>query len=772
MGLTMPLVGAGTAAVKMAADHEKSMRQIKAQAGVASDAMGDVEQSIDDIRTTTGHSTQELQDAMTLAQSSALDTAEANELVKTSAMAAAAGFGDMRNMVNLATTAKNKFGDEVKSASDGLETVIATADQVQAQMDQFVPSFLKATGGMQQLNISMGEGAALFGKLADSARNTKAAGTQYAQLLKQLNNPQADLRNLLEDTFGSMEQFRQAMGNNAIQAFKTFQSAVKNSDKNLGQLLGRQRAVTGATNLFAGGMERANEILDKQQSRQDLIQKKFQQTDSILRTLSIAWEELKIAMRPLGEEIIPHLQPMLKSFISNIRSASQWFQNLSDSSQKTVLAIGAITAAVGPVLIILGTLVSSISALIPVVTGLVSIISGGGSALVAAFGALLSPIGLVISAIVASGAGILWAFGELDSAAKAVSQLLTGDFSGAWETASGIVSRITDDIVGYASDTYRGVKKWLLDKFMGIVNGIRDGVDRVTGYFQGMYETIVGGSIVPDLINETGDYFQKLPEKMGKPTKRATSGVVRTFKSSLKDLIKGETTLEQAGKRVLNRLEDKFAETTANMALKVANFKDSSSSDIKKFQNTFEKSFSFLKRKTVTVVDAIRNIFRGAYSLIETGAVAVAKSFKNIWVSVGNRVLSVLQQIAEAKAFGQIGSIVSAVINVVLSLATGGLSTLISVGSSLAGAGSSILSWLGSLFGGFFATGGVVPGRKGEEKLIMAHGQERVVPPGETVSNGGTHKADIKVFLDSELLGEKIGAEITDEVRVRTGVIG
>jgi phage-related protein len=76
---------------------------------------------------------------------------------------------------------------------------------------------------------------------------------------------------------------------------------------------------------------------------------------------------------------------------------------------------------------------------------------------------------------------------------------------------------------------YEGVKTWLIDRFVGIVDGAREKIQAVTGFFRDMYDKVVGHSYVPDMVDAIGSHFSRLPDLMQNPAKAATSTVEGMF---------------------------------------------------------------------------------------------------------------------------------------------------------------------------------------------------------------------------------------------------
>ncbi len=87
-----------------------------------------------------------------------------------------------------------------------------------------------------------------------------------------------------------------------------------------------------------------------------------------------------------------------------------------------------------------------------------------------------------------------------------------------------------DEITKIAQAVYTGVKTWLIDKFAGIVQGVKDKIDAVTGFFNDMYEKVVGHSFVPDMISAIGTEFGKLNSVMVQPTQLAAGAVTGIFR--------------------------------------------------------------------------------------------------------------------------------------------------------------------------------------------------------------------------------------------------
>src|SRR5690606_11627827 len=110
--------------------------------------------------------------------------------------------------------------------------------------------------------------------------------------------------------------------------------------------------------------------------------------ENLTTKLAKGWENLNMALAPLGDVILRTVVPAFSALVPYIQQAAEWFAGLSPEIQTVIVAVGAFAAALGPALVILGTVVSAIGSLVTVIGALV------GSA---------STVGIVAAAIVGLG---------------------------------------------------------------------------------------------------------------------------------------------------------------------------------------------------------------------------------------------------------------------------------------------------------------------------------------------------------------------------------
>jgi len=224
-----------------------------------------------------------------------------------------------------------------------------------------------------------------------------------------------------------------------------------------------------------------------------------------LTTYAGQMEHLKNQIGDLNEKIGAVLVPALTKLL-------ELFQALPDGVQEVVIGVVAIGTALAPVLV-------SISSLINIL---------GGSGLGAAIGSALAAIGefvialvgwpaLIVAALVAAGVLIYKYWDEIVAGTKWAIQTIGDLLKKLGDAALGVVD--------FFRRMYEGIKLWIADKFAALVDFVGSIVGKLVDWFSWAYNTIIGRSIVPDLISGIAREFGKLDRVMVDPTLDAVAAV-------------------------------------------------------------------------------------------------------------------------------------------------------------------------------------------------------------------------------------------------------
>jgi len=152
---------------------------------------------------------------------------------------------------------------------------------------------------------------------------------------------------------------------------------------------------------------------------------------------------------------------------------------------------------------------------------------------------------LVDSAIPALKAGFEGLVGIVES--------IVGFFQGVAETLGNIYDK--------AIQLKEGVTGTFDSMADSVKSSAKDMTDSVSGWFSGMYEKVVGGSIVPDMVNEVLAEFKRMQQGMVDTTQEATAQAADGFQNFSDTLVNALSD----GKLELNEFEGFFRQTMTNI---------------------------------------------------------------------------------------------------------------------------------------------------------------------------------------------------------------
>ena len=229
-------------------------------------------------------------------------------------------------------------------------------------------------------------------------------------------------------------------------------------------------------------------------------------------------------------------------------------------------------------------------------------------------GAVFEFIGGVVFTVV--GTVIAGAFNTLVGIIENFIQIISGVISIVSGVVSGIVSLFSGDLQG-AKDAVDLIGKGISDVFSGlwglITKPLKDFVDGVIDFFVGLWDELVGHSIVPDTIDAIVDWFASLPGKILKKLGDFIGDVIEKFGEIVTSLKKKFETAWGYVKDFFNgdKWKSRANSAVGNAKKKLTELKD----DIKAKLNTawdYVKNFFKLenwKDKATTAIGNVKSKF-------------------------------------------------------------------------------------------------------------------------------------------------------------------
>lgn len=214
-----------------------------------------------------------------------------------------------------------------------------------------------------------------------------------------------------------------------------------------------------------------------------------------------------------------------------------------------VTAVGAVSAPVLAVVAGVVGLTAAVVALWPYITGLVDWIGGK---LVEAFGWFKSAIQSVQAdplAFAQNLARLTIQFNPLVIAAKAL-----------WD----MFKAVFPECANLVADMVVKVKEWLLDKLSGIFDSVKAKVAAVGDAFYDLWDRVVGHSYVPDLVDDVGREFDRLPGEMVDPAIAATDRTAGSFKDMAQDTVRSLLDMAADGELTFGSFLDTMLQSGMN----------------------------------------------------------------------------------------------------------------------------------------------------------------------------------------------------------------
>ncbi|PHA00944.1 phage tail tape measure protein [Bacillus pseudomycoides] len=361
-------------AVSTAADFEAQMSRVGAIAGASSGELLLLKDSALELGSSTSKSASEVALGMENLAASGYNVNQIISAMPGIISAAEASGEDMAMVSETVASALNSFGLEAKEASHVADVLAQAANQSAAGVSDMQYTFKYAAPVAKMLGMSMEELAAATGIMADAGIKGEQSGTTLRAALLRLADPPKEAAEALDElgvniknTDGSMRPFADIVGD-----LKNKTDDMANAQKAaaLSSIFG-QEAVSGMLAVIEKGPDKLNAMTKALKESDGAAKATAKQMKDNLKG---AVQELDGAMETAQITIGNALTPAIISLSNGIKGAVDWFNNLDESTQKTIATGAALTVGLVGVVGVLGLLTAAVGALLanPVVLGIVA----------------------------------------------------------------------------------------------------------------------------------------------------------------------------------------------------------------------------------------------------------------------------------------------------------------------------------------------------------------------------------------------------------------
>lgn len=475
--VTTPVLGLGTAAVKVTSDFESAMSKVSAISGATGGDLDALNKKAQEMGAKTKFSATESAEAFTYMAMAGWKTEDMLSGIDGIMSLAAADGLDLVTTSDIVTDALTAFGLSASDSGHFADVLAKASSNANTNVSMLGESFKYAAPVAGALGYSAEDTAIALGLMANAGIKGSQGGTALRGSLTRLIKPTDEAAVL-------MEQYGLSM-TNADGSMKSLGEVMNMLRDKLGGLTEAEQAQVAAQIFGQEAMSGMLAIINASDSDYAKLTDAIydadgaaqQMADTMLDNLSGQLTLLKSALEGLAIQFGEILMPYIKQFVTWLQNLTQKLQELTPEQKEQVVKWAAIAAAIGPVLMVLGKLTSSVGSIITTfgkIPGALVKAKSAFTAVSAAIGGISAPVVAVVAVI-----GVLIAaFANLWKTNEEFRNKMTAIWDGIkskFESfAQGIVDRL--NALGFDFENFGEVVKAIWDGFCSLLAPIFEGV--------------------------------------------------------------------------------------------------------------------------------------------------------------------------------------------------------------------------------------------------------------------------------------------------------
>ena len=361
LGMTLPLVGIGLAALKAAADFEKSMSKITGLVGIAASKVAEMRKGVVALSKGTGKSASELAEGLFVVTSAGLRGADAMNALEAAGKASAAGLGATNDIARAVAGSINAYGSAVLDAAKATDIIVATARAGNFETSQFAASLGRVLPFAKQAGASLEEVGGAVALLTRTNGDAAQSITQVSALMRAFVVPAEEGKKVMKAAGLSARDMRDSIAKNGLAASLTMlDKALDGNRETLGRVLGSSEAAGAAFQILDADAKTLGETFGVVADSAGMTESAFAAAaDTASLKMSVAMANIQSSLIEVGGVIAP----MVTQIAGGISRMVAAFTSLPGPVKTAALSMAAFVAAVGPLLWMGGKVVKSVASI-------------------------------------------------------------------------------------------------------------------------------------------------------------------------------------------------------------------------------------------------------------------------------------------------------------------------------------------------------------------------------------------------------------------------
>lgn len=542
-GVTLPLLGVGTAAVKVASSFDSAMSEVKAISGATGTQFTQLRDKAIEMGAKTKFSATESAEAFKYMAMAGWDTKDMLNSISGVMNLAAASGEDLGTVSDIVTDAMTAFG----LAADGTTKVLKNGYNVEVSNAEHFSDVLAEASSRSNTNVSlmgatfkyvapiagaMGysieDTAVAIGLMANAGIKGEQAGTALRSTITRLVKPTKESGTAMDELGISVTNSDGSMKSldDVLRQVRSSMSGLTEDQKaSYAAMLAGQEGMSGLLAIVNASDEDYQKLSESIQNCTGASQ---EMADTMQDNLGGAVTLLKSALESAGITIGERLTPYIRELAEWITGLVEKFNSLSDSQQDLIVKIGLILTAIAPVMLIGSKVFSLLSSVIGIITTVGSALSTvfafglnatalsaagastGVTMLAGAIGFLASPITLVIAAITALVAAFVIAYKKSETFRNFINSLVEDLKTFFTETVPQAFEIFKEKI----SEVFENAKQKIgefKDKCQEIVQNVIEFFTVTLSQGIEQFATVT----IPSFVQNVITFLQELPNNLG-----------------------------------------------------------------------------------------------------------------------------------------------------------------------------------------------------------------------------------------------------------------
>ncbi len=505
--ITTPLIGVGVAAAKVGGDFEAQMSRVKAISGATGDTFEQMKQQAIDLGAKTAFSAKESAAGMENLASAGFSAQEIMKAMPGLLDLAAVSGGDVALASENTATALRGFGLEASEAGHVADVFARAAADTNAEVGDMGEALKYVAPVANSMGISLEETAAAIGIMSDAGIKGSQAGTTLRGALSRLARPTKAMQDTMDNlgvSFYDADGKMKPLKTQVELLKKAFEGLTPEQQQNALVTLYGQESLSGMMALIDKGPDSLGKLTkslkDSDGAADDMARTMQDNMNSSIEQMFGAFESAAIVIQKI-------LAPSIKKVADAISGLVEKFVSVPESTQKLVVAIGAIVAAIGPLIFMIGSVIIWINR-VKVAFKALSESSKLFSGLSKAMGLLTNPVFLVIAAVALLVVGFIYLWNT--------SEDFRNFWIGLWEGVKSAVS----SAVEWIQNAWKSTGEW----FNNLWKSIKEGADNVWTTIQEAPGK--AADWIKNKWTETKEFFSSIWDGIKEAASSAWEGIV------------------------------------------------------------------------------------------------------------------------------------------------------------------------------------------------------------------------------------------------------